>query len=163
VSQNLTKQHNAIDLLVQGRTDQEVANLLKIRRESVNRWKNKCPFFQSALNKKRKELWEDAHMRLRSLINNATDTLKNAIDQGNWRAAVEALKILGLKGNVTPPSEAVDPLLVLLGQAQEWARLEMQKTGPSDDPFSDLLINDSHFARLVRKRMDELLKEHGLL
>jgi len=110
------KQRNAVDLLVQGRTDQEVANLLQIRRETVNRWKNSCPFFRSALNKKRKEVWENAHMRLRSLITNATDSLEQKIDQGSWRAAVELLKILGLKGKVPPPSEAVDPLLVLLEQ-----------------------------------------------
>ena len=57
-SQNLTiEQLNAIDLLVQGLSDREVADKVNVARETVTRWRNESAVFQAELNRKRKEIW----------------------------------------------------------------------------------------------------------
>ena len=50
-------QLNAIDLLVTGKTDQEVSEAIGMSRQTVNGWRNANPYFQAALNRRRRELW----------------------------------------------------------------------------------------------------------
>ena len=52
------EQLNAIDLLILGKTDREVAEAVGVRRETVTKW-HKNPFFIAELNVKREELWRD--------------------------------------------------------------------------------------------------------
>ena len=51
------EQLNAIDVLVQGKTDQETAQAVGVTRETVNRWRNDNPHFAAELNKQRKLIW----------------------------------------------------------------------------------------------------------
>ncbi|MEH7558846.1 hypothetical protein V7165_26250, partial [Priestia megaterium] len=56
--QGLTiEQLNAIDLLVGGKTDQEVADKINVNRVTVTKWRNYDIYFQAELNKRRKEIW----------------------------------------------------------------------------------------------------------
>lgn len=70
-SQNVTnltiEQQNAIELLVQGISDREVAEKINFARETVTRWRNENPYFQAELNRKRQEIWGAAQDRLRAL------------------------------------------------------------------------------------------------
>ena len=61
------EQHNAIDLLIYGKPDREVAEMVGVSRETVTRWRNENPYFIAGLNQKREELWRAAHDKLRSL------------------------------------------------------------------------------------------------
>jgi hypothetical protein len=157
-----SKQQLAVDLLLQGKTDQEAASAVEVTRETVNRWRNRNPYFQAVLNRRRKELWEGAHERMRCLVNKAVETLENSLDEGNLRAAVEILKGLGIYGKVEPPQGPVDPELVMWREAQEWARTELARRGPSENQHIDFLTQERSLIKLTRQRMDELLIEHGL-
>lgn len=53
------KQKMAIDLLLQGLSDREVADKIGVRRETVNVWRNHNPAFQSELERARRELFGD--------------------------------------------------------------------------------------------------------
>ena len=48
------EQLNAIDILVNGKTDQETALAVGVVRETVNRWRNDNPYLAAELNKQRK-------------------------------------------------------------------------------------------------------------
>ena len=88
-------QLSAIDLLAAGKTDQEVADLLKLHRTTVTKWRLYDPVFQAALNRRRAEVWGAAADRLRSLIPRALDALAAVLEdashprpaQGRRRAA----------------------------------------------------------------------------
>ena len=97
------KQLNAIDLLVQGLTDREVARKVGVRRETVNQWRKHHLEFQAELNRQRQNVWGIAKERLRYLVSQATKTLEKEVDKGSLRAAVETLKIVGLYGKVGAP------------------------------------------------------------
>ncbi len=153
------EQLNAIDVLVQGRTDQETAETVGVARETVTRWRNDNPHFTAELNRQRRLIWGDSHDRLRALASKAVDTLETSLDEGDSRVAVEVLKAIGLYGQVQPPTGPEDAELVRWAEAREWAELEISRKGPSSDPLMDQLIWDSEIARLAHERMKELLEQ----
>src|SRR5262245_30154666 len=70
-------QLNALDLLAGGKTDKETAELLKLSRTCVTKWRLYDPLFQAALNRLRAAL-----DRLRALIPRALDALAQALEEG---------------------------------------------------------------------------------
>ena len=52
------QQKNAIDLLIVGQTDGEVAKTIGISRQTINQWKNQDAVFVAEMNRKRKNIWE---------------------------------------------------------------------------------------------------------
>ena len=155
------EQLNAIDVLVQGRTDQETAEVVGVARETVTRWRNDTPHFTAELNRQRRLIWGDSHDRLRALASKAVDTLETSLGEGDSRVAVEVLKAIGLYGQVQPPTGPEDAELVLWAEAKAWAELEISRKGPSSDPLMDQLIWDSEIARLAHERMEELRQQFG--
>lgn len=94
------EQLNAIDQLVLGLSDREVAEKVGVARQTVTSWRLYHPGFQAELNKRRKEVWGASSDRLRSLLPNALDRIEKALlDDNNpnsWRTAIELLKATGL-------------------------------------------------------------------
>lgn len=121
------EQLNAIDLLILGKTDKEVAETLEIGRNTVSRW-YKNAFFIAELNVKREELWIDSKLRLRSLASEAVNVLTNGLHSSDEKiaitAAVHILKTVGLydkegKSSVTLPKTPEEAL---------WAQVVEDKT-----------------------------------
>mgnify|MGYP001036164746 CR=1 FL=1 len=149
------EQLNAIDVLVQGRTDQETAETVGVARETVTRWRNDNPHFAAQLNRQRRLIWGNSHDRLRALASKAVDTLDLALQNGDARAAVEVLKAIGLYGQVQPPSGPEDAELVLWAEAKEWAELEFKKQRPSIDPTMEFTLAQIEIPALAQERMEE--------
>ena len=157
VSRLSIEQQNAIDLLIQGKPDHEVAAAVGVVRETVTRWRHENPYFVAELNRQRKALWGAAHERLRGLVYKAVDIVEQAIEAGDLKAAVEILKAVKLYGTVMPPSGPEDPELVLWQEAQAWATAEVQRDGPAVDPLQALLdANAGKQVDLARQRMQVL-------
>lgn len=93
------EQLNAIDLLILGKTDREVSEIVNVRRETVTKW-HKNPFFIAELNAKREELWTDSKLRLKALAHEAVNVLTNGLHSSDEKvaitAAVHILKVTGL-------------------------------------------------------------------
>jgi len=93
------EQLNAIDLLILGKTDREVADLVGVRRETITKW-HQNPFFMAELNTKRDALWIDSKLRLKALAHEAVNVLTNGLHSTNEKiaitAAVHILKTVGL-------------------------------------------------------------------
>ena len=150
------EQLNAIDVLVLGRTDQETATTVGVARETVNRWRNENPYFAAELNKQRKESWGGNKHRLQALTTKAVDAIETALDGGDSRVAVDVLKIVGIYGEMEPPTGPVDAELVMVESARQWAVVELAKKPPSSDPVMDLISRDSDLAYLIQVRLGEL-------
>jgi len=90
------KQYQAIDLILQGLTDEEVASRIGASRQTVNKWKNKNPVFIAELNRRRKEIHDASRDKLIRLASKAIDTLEKEVEAGNWKVALEVLKMAGL-------------------------------------------------------------------
>lgn len=118
------EQLNAIDLLIFGKTDREVAETLGIGRNTISKW-YKNAFFIAELNSRREALWIDSKLRLRALASEAVEVLSNGLHSEDEKiaisAAVHILKTTGLydtegKGSVTLPKT---PEEVVWAQALE--------------------------------------------
>jgi len=89
------EQLNAIDLLVMGKSDREVAEAVGVHRTTVTGWRLYNPHFQAALNRRRKEVFGAAVDRFRSLLQKALDVVEGALEEGDPKIAMEVLKMAG--------------------------------------------------------------------
>lgn len=107
------EQENAIDLLIQGKSDREVAEAVNVSRQTVNQWQNHDAVFIAALNARRYEIWGSQTERLRSLISQAVDVLDSDLSSEDLRlrqsAAVHILKAVGLYGADLKPTGETSP------------------------------------------------------
>jgi hypothetical protein len=101
-------QQNAVDALATGKNDTETAELLKLNRVTVTKWRLYDPVFIAALNVRRAETWAAARHQLRALVAEALDVLAEEMRQPDpnrkMKAAVELLRV------ARPPSAAPDSI-----------------------------------------------------
>ena len=103
-----TKQLIAVNLLLQGLTDQEVADRVRVRRETVNQWKNHNPYFQDELDRQRREVWGAIEDGLAYWAQKAVGVLGKKVEEGSLKAAIETLKATGVYGKIEKPSQAIE-------------------------------------------------------
>lgn len=109
-----TKQENAINMILQGSTDNEVADSIGVSRQTVNDWKNNNYHFIAELNRRRQEIWNIQLEYFRSLMAKALSVLEEDLqDQSDKKlrqqAAVHVLKGVGVYGTELTPKGATDP------------------------------------------------------
>lgn len=130
-------QEKAIDLLLQGQNDREVAEAIGVSRQTVNGWRRGNAPFVAELNARRRELWQAEHERLRGLLAEAVDVLEVQLKEGEvsdrvrQAAAVHVLKALGLYGvgGVPRGTEDADALAVEWEKAEKAAALDRLLAG----------------------------------
>lgn len=107
------EQQNAIDLLITGMTDEEVATQVGVTRQTVNQWRNQNPLFAAELNRRREEAWGSSVDGLRHLQARAVEVLKENLANKDARlrqqAAVQVLKASGLYGTCLEPKGETEP------------------------------------------------------
>ena len=108
------KQDNAITLILQGSTDNEVAKSIEVSRQTVNDWKNNNIFFIAELNRRRNEIWNSQLEQFRNMVARALAVLEEDLQEENERrlrqsAAIHILKSVGLYGIDLTPTGAIDP------------------------------------------------------
>ncbi|NPV54733.1 MAG: helix-turn-helix domain-containing protein [Firmicutes bacterium] len=116
------EQQNAIDLLLQGKSDREVAEAVGVSHQTVTEWRNNNAVFVAELNRRRQETWGSQIERLRQLVAQAVSVLEEGLQQKQdlrlrQAAAVHILRAIGLYGVNLAPKGATDPE----GIEAEWA------------------------------------------
>jgi hypothetical protein len=103
-------QKNAVDLLIQGKSDRQVAELVDVSRQTVCEWRQRHSGFIGELNLRRQEVWGAQTERLRGLVETAVDALEAALrDEGSLSAAVHVLKAAGVNGTDLRPLGPIEP------------------------------------------------------
>ena len=121
------EQQHAIDLLVLGKSDQEVADSIGVHRVTVTKWRNYDACFQAALNVRRRDVFSTSADRLRSLVPVAVEVLAaelNNPENGNrGQLALSVLKAIGMAaGDIGPTTpEAVIERAVLANSNNQQA------------------------------------------
>jgi hypothetical protein len=92
------KQRSAIDLLIVGKSDGEVAEALDLDRSTVWGWRTQHLVLQSELEQARGALWRAAAERLRGLMAKTLDNIGGAIEKGDVKASFALLKAVGIYG-----------------------------------------------------------------
>lgn len=145
------EQLNAIDLLILGKTDREVAETVGVRRETVTKW-HKNPFFSAELSIRREELWVDAKLRLKALAHEAVSVLTRGLSSTDEKvaiaAAVHILKTVGLYGELNQDFGPDTPEEAVWKQAKKTKFQRYMALRP-----------DSFCEWSVKNRMEELSQE----
>jgi len=120
--------YQAIELILSGKSDQEIGDELNLARETVNRWKNSNYHFMAELNRRRAILWDSASDRLRAMVDMAIDIIyEELLSNGDFKTAMEFLKAIGIYGQVNKPSGQTDPRMMIIDDAHEKADIVMGK------------------------------------
>ncbi len=86
------KQHYAMELLLVGKSDAEVAALIGVDSEIVSQWQNLDAEFIVAINALRAAAWEGSVARLKSLMSRALDVVEEAVIRGDEMVAISFLQ-----------------------------------------------------------------------
>jgi DNA-binding CsgD family transcriptional regulator len=97
-------QTRAIELTIQGHTDTRIAELLRITRKTVSKWKTHNSNYQQALNAARIQAHAGIIDRYRNLLLRASDILAQVLEDHNEDKRIRAaFALLNMAGNFRPP------------------------------------------------------------
>ena len=96
------KQTRALQHLLAGATIQNAAQGAGVDRSTVHRWLREDWSFQAAYNRVRRELRHEVEARLSQLASVALETVADAVESGDVRAALAVLKGLGALSGAAP-------------------------------------------------------------
>ena len=146
-------QFRAIEMMLTGTKEADIADELKIDRVTVWRWRKLDPCFIAALNRRRAELWADHSDKLRALVAQALEVasaeLGNEANPERGKLAVAVLKTVALAA----PRDETNPLRIASKitseqwenetgfqtdwHHQKWAELEALADEPLPTPPAD--------------------------
>jgi len=131
------EQRNAIDMLVLGKSDREVAEAVGVSRQTVCGWRLYLPQFQAELNLRRRAIWGAAVDKLRSLVPRSLAILEQELERSEEPAkiALGILKLAGLDGARTG-----DLGNYLIGSSDAVAIVNAEVLQRRPDPLADLLL-----------------------
>ena len=86
------KQHYAIELLLVGKSDAEIAALIGVDSEIVGQWQTKDAEFIVAINALRAAAWSSLVARLNRLMSRALDVVEEAVVRGDEMVAISFLQ-----------------------------------------------------------------------
>jgi hypothetical protein len=148
---------NAIDLLVLGQSDAQVAEQVGVTRQTIGQWRHDSPRFLSELNRRRQGVWQAAHDRFRALMQKAIERIEVALDDGDGLAvARDLLNCCGL-GTMPAPMGETDPEAVLYARALSQARRELGEPRSDVDELQAMLMGD--YPRKLQTRVEELMRD----
>jgi transcriptional regulator with XRE-family HTH domain len=102
------EQLKAIDLLLQGKNDSEVAEALKVNRSTVNLWRNKNASFKALLNNRKNTEFEKLEQKRLNVKAKAYKVLDAYLDKQlteenpDIKTVLEVLKLESPKGKFLP-------------------------------------------------------------
>jgi hypothetical protein len=162
------EQQNAVDHLLQGRSDRAVAEEVGVSRQTVWEWRNKDPLFIAELNRQRSEMWHEARERLKSLANRALDVVELQLGSSDPKASLAAARYVlqgtRLLGDTDlPMSGLTTPEGVVMARLRREAKQELEASGKYRDPLKiDLFGNEDKIEDLAKSRLKKALSEAGL-
>ena len=158
------EQQNAIEFLIQGRSDRSVAEAIGVNRSTIWEWR-KNPIFVAALNKQRNDMWKESRERLKTLASSALDTIEQQLANDDGRVALAASKLIlqsnRLLGETDLPlSRLEDPRAIIFDQLKREAQDELLSKADLLDrnPYRIALEAEA----LARSRMAKAMEEAGL-
>jgi hypothetical protein len=154
-------QENAIDLLILGKSDREVADTVGVNRTTMWEWRTAHPLFRATLERRRAEVWRQPQERLRSLLAKSVENLAAAVEDGDVKASIEVLKAVGMYGHGTMNTiHEQDPEQLIAQEAERRVRRE----GLSEDPTRDMLLTmttNPAYQRRLAEVTEELYQSYG--
>jgi hypothetical protein len=111
------KQEKALELVVRGCSDVEVARRVGVSRQIINRWRNHDTGFQYELEMRRQAVREKHQDKMNELVEQALEVVGQALGEGDEKTRLQtAMFVLRMSG-----------LQASMGRAKRGSRAEMEK------------------------------------
>ncbi len=98
------KQETAIEMMLDGRTDLEISHRLKMRRQTINEWRNHNMDFIYELQMRRNQLWEKHRDKMSRAVEKAFDILIKNLDNKDEKiqlaVAMQLVRMTGVQENL---------------------------------------------------------------
>ena len=153
----------AAELVAHGKGDTEAAKAADVTRQTVNEWRHHSPAFVAAVNRTRREIWQESRERLRGLAGEAVGVLADAMHfTPPIKALPAALAVLKAVNDLPEPTGPESPEAVreaaLRAKAERLVReeTEAKPIGQLDKLLEEM--NDDH-PRRVAAMMERLRAE----
>jgi transposase len=160
------EQQNAIDHLLQGKSDRATAEAVGVSRQTVWEWRKKDILFIAELNRQRSELWSEARDRMKALANRALDVLETQLTNSDPKASLAAARYVlqgtQLLGDTSLPTGPTTPEALLMDRLRAEARQELMAKVSPNDPLKDYLVTDDDVEALAKSRLKKALEKAGL-
>ena len=101
-------------MILAGKSLTEIGSELGCTRKTLAKWKASNPHFIATLNERKNEMFEVVNQRLQTLVDKAITVLESSLDEGNYSAAVNVLKMVDLR-----PKELETDVEILVKQQSE--------------------------------------------
>ena len=88
------RQRTAVELLLRGLADHEVAAQVGVDRGTVFRWRTASVAFQRELDRQRRALWEQSAGKIQSMVEPALSILHAQLTSGDPKLAMRAAAVL---------------------------------------------------------------------
>jgi len=88
------RQRTAVELLLRGLSDQDVATQVGVDRGTVLRWRSKSIAFQRELDRQRRMLWEQSAAEIQSMVKPALNILREQLTSDDRKVALRAAATL---------------------------------------------------------------------
>jgi len=111
------KQEKALELVVRGCSDVEVARRVGVSRQVINSWRNHDTGFQYELEVRRQAEWEKYQDKMNELVEKSLEVVGEALGEGDEKTRLQtAMFVLRMSG-----------LQASMGRAKRGSRAEMEK------------------------------------
>jgi hypothetical protein len=142
------RQQNALDLIVRGYADREVAAVVGMSRERVCIWRNHDVDFIAELNRRRQAVWGASLDRLRSILSRSLDVIQRDLDSKDSETRLKTAQAVLGRFTIplqdvtrTGPTTAQDVLLAKAVEKQRelTAHLDPLEALTREPPLSTVL------------------------
>jgi hypothetical protein len=160
------EQLNAIEHLLQGKSDAATAEAVGVARQTIWEWRKRNPVLIAELNRRRYELWNEARERMKALANRSLDVIERNLDSEDPRASLMAaqyvLKSTKLSGEISMSIGPTTPEDVILEGLKREARWELEDKMDPRDRMLNLFGIDEEVETLAKSRLKKAMAEAGL-
>lgn len=130
------EQQNAIEHLLQGKSDRATAEAAGVARQTIWAWRNTDPLFVATLNQRRQEVWAEAKERLKNLTGKALDVLENDLSCGDPKIELAAAQfLLKRMDGANAPIGPTTPEDVIYGWEKAKVAAEVEKSHLGEPSF----------------------------
>ena len=160
-SQLTPQQETAIDLILAGKNDREVAESIGKSRSTINVWRNQDPLFMATLNNQRQQVRGSQLSRLNTLVSDAVDALQDGLHDEDIKvrivAAVHILKAAGVYGAEASGTQETNPAKI----ATDFETEEKERKSRSGREYWSLSGNEMEYDSRATQQSYFFAKEQG--
>ena len=128
-----TKQHQAITLILLGKSDRDICQQIEINPKTLWKWKTKNKIFMQEIEAQKEELLRQNQSSIDLIVRKSIEVILKSLDSNETKTAIEMLKIFKPMQQQQKNSVDIDLSKIDIGIDQEESNVIKFKKDVSND------------------------------